>query len=369
MNAYSVANEALQSNGGLGPWFTALLLSLPLCLASVLSHAAEPPSGASARAKALIEATPAEQRGKLEQPFTDDVRSDWHYVPRSRAGLAWNDLGARQRDAATALLKSALTDAGLDKVRAIMALEIVLRELETFGRSRDAGNYAIALYGVPSASGPWAFRIEGHHLSLHFTLEGDRFIATLPQFMGANPALVPKDVVAPEGGQRAPAKGSRVLGVEEDRGRQLLTSLSEAQRKVAVIDPRPYGDIVTRNAKKLDPLQPAGVKFTDLTAAQQAQLLKLVSAFADHLQPELAEARLARVRSGGLDSIRFAWAGSSAVGEPYYFRIQGATFLIEFDNSGGNHIHSVWRDFAGDFGRDVLQEHYSSAGRPGHSHP
>jgi hypothetical protein len=99
-------------------------------------------------------------------------------------------------------------------------------------------------------------------------------------------------------------------------------------------------------------------------SAAQAQLLKLIAVFANHLQPELAQARRARVLAGPAASIRFAWAGSTVAGEPHYFRIQGSNFLIEFDNSGGNHIHTVWRDFEGDFGRDVLREHYQRSSPP-----
>jgi hypothetical protein len=105
-----------------------------------------------------------------------------------------------------------------------------------------------------------------------------------------------------------------------------------------------------------------------MTATQQAQLLALIAAFAEHLKPELAQARLARVRAGaGLASMRFGWAGSAERDRPYDFRIHGAAFLIEYDNSGGNHVHSVWRDFDGDWGRDVLAEHYRSAD-PSHRH-
>jgi hypothetical protein len=271
-------------------------------------------------------------------------------------------MNAAQREKATALLSSALTDAGLGKVRAVMALEIALRKLETFGSSRDPENYAIALFGAPGVSGHWGWRIEGHHLSLHFTLEGDRYVATLPQFMGANPAVVPRDI------EQGPRRGTRVLASEEDLARRLLSSLDEKERGAAVFDSRTYGDIVTRNQARLSPLAPVGVKLGDLSAAKQAALLELITVFAEHLRPELAEARLARVRSGGLASIRFGWAGSPTPGEPYYFRIQGAGFLIELDNSGGNHIHSVWRDFDGDWGRDILGEHYSHAKGSGHSH-
>jgi hypothetical protein len=307
----------------------------------------------------LLQATPNAQRGELMRPFTDTARSDWHYTPRRRDGIAWKAMTAAQREATTALLRTALNESGLDKVRALMALEIALRQLEGSGGFRDPENYAVAIYGEPGAAA-WGWRLEGHHLSLHFSLDADRYVATLPQFFGANPARVQRD--APAG---APPAGFRLLGAEEDVARQWLDSLKPEQRRRAVFDTRPYGDILSRNAARAKPLEAVGLPFADMDAAQQAQLLKLVAAFADHLQPELAQARLARVRAARLDSIRMGWAGSTQAGQPFYFRIQGPSFLIEFDNSGGNHIHSVWRDFDGDFGRDVLAEHYRKAGDHG----
>jgi hypothetical protein len=310
-----------------------------------------------------MEAFDASGRAALLQPFTDDARSDWHYAPRQRSGVAWRDMNAPQRQAATALLRSALTADGIDKVRTIMQLEIALRELEWFGFSRDPENYAIAIFGTPSASaGAWGFRLEGHHLSLHFTLDGDRIVSTLPQFMGANPAQVPRDI-----GQGGPRQGVRALAEEEDLARALMGALDGPRRAAAHFDTRIYRDIVTRNAERLSPLAPVGVKFGELAAAEQALLLRLIGAFAHHLRPELSDARLARVRSGGLDTIRFGWAGSLERGKPFYYRVQGKTFLIELDNVDGNHIHSVWRDFEGDWGRDVLAEHYADSNEA-HAH-
>ena len=331
-----------------------------LLAATVWAQAPAQAVSASAAALRLIEQTPTAERGSLVYPFSEASRSDWHYTPRRRDGLAWKQMSPGQRAATTALLQTALNERGHDKVRALMALEITLRELESFGLSRDPENYALALYGKPG-EGAWGWRIEGHHLSLHFSLQADRYVATLPQFFGANPAVVPRDVA---GGPRA---GFRLLGNEEDSARQWLASLSDAQRRTAIIDTRPYGDIVSRNAARAQPLDAAGLAYAEMSAAQQALLLKLVAAFAEHLQPDLAQARLARVRAAPFDSIRMAWAGSTVPREPHYFRIQGANFLIEFDNSGGNHIHSVWRDFDGDFGRDVLREHYQRSGA-GHGH-
>lgn len=340
-------------------WRVAALTTL---VAMAAPAPAEPLSASSAAAR-LRDATPAAERDALMQPFTLQARTDWHYTPRRRAGLAWRDMSSAQRSATTELLRSALSENGLDKVRAVMALEIALRELETFGLQRDPENYALAIYGEPDAGQrAWGWRIEGHHLSLHWTLQGDRYVATLPQFLGANPARVPRDIV------RAPRAGTRVLGTEEDLARALLASLSPPQRGSAIFDTRPYGDIVTRNAAQAQPPEPKGVTFDALSAPQQAQLLALITAFAEHLKPELMQARLARVRAGsGLASLRFGWAGATEPGQPFYFRVQGASFLIEFDNSGGNHVHSVWRDFQGDWGRDVLADHYRSAD-PGHGH-
>jgi hypothetical protein len=351
-----------------------LLMAAPLLLALLaplawwpaaraqVAAAGEAVGQAAAAARRLVELSPGPQRTELLQPFTDAARSDWHYTPRQRDGVAWKRMSPAQREASVALLRSALNERGLDKVRALMALEITLRELEAFGLSRDPENYAIAIYGEPGQGG-WGWRIEGHHLSLHFSLEGDRYVATLPQFFGANPAVVPRDV-----GRGAPKAGFRLLGTEDDLARQWLASLNAEQRRRALLDTRTYGDIVSRNAARAQALEAAGLPLAEMDAAQQAQVLKLIASFADHLQPELAQARLARVRAAPLDTMRVAWAGSLQPGQPHYFRIQGAQFLIEYDNSGGNHVHSVWRDFDGDFGRDVLREHYRRAEGSAHRH-
>jgi hypothetical protein len=345
---------------------------LPVGFASSVANGDEPPSPPSPAAGVspsvvaleLVAQSSGEARARLVLPFTDEARSDWHYTPRQRSGVPYKDMNTAQRQATNALLRTALSAPGLDKVHAIMALEIALRELETSGSSRrDPENYAIAIYGTPARQGaPWGFRLEGHHLSLHFTVQNDAFISSLPQFMGSNPALVPNDSKA------GPKKGTRVLAEEEDLARALMSALDPKARAVAHFDTRTYGDIVTRNARSVDPLAPVGVKLADLPPAEQASLLRLISAFASHLRPELSRERIERVRAGGLDTIRFGWAGPLERGKPFYYRIQGARFLIELDNSGANHIHSVWRDFDKDWGRDVLGEHYAGSGKAhGHS--
>jgi hypothetical protein len=300
-------------------------------------------------ARRLVASFDARAREALVLPFASEKRTDWHYVPRSRPGLSFADMDAAQREAVHALLRTALSAAGHRKVVNIIELEVVLREIETLGFTRDPQKYSIVFFGEPHERTPWAWRFEGHHLSLSFTLRGSA-IATTPSFLGANPARVP----------RGPRQGLRVLAAEEDEGRALLLMLDEGQRRTAIIDSRPYGDIVTRAADRVSPLENRGLEARAMTAAQRAHLKKLIGVYADNFESPLRAARLARSEEG-FDAIRFAWAGATEPGRPHYYRVQGPKFLIEMDASqdGGNHIHSVWRDFDGDFGRDLLREHHA----------
>jgi hypothetical protein len=323
----------------------------------------------------LLATLPAQPRAVAVRPFDDSDRVDWHYTPRGRNGLSFKDLDAKSRDAVHALLKTALSAVGYRKVVNIVELELVLRELETFGLMRDPERYHVTIYGTPGRAERWGWRFEGHHLSLNFTLHGDRLVVDTPSFFGANPATVPN----------GSKKGLRVLGDEQDAGWAVLDSLSASQKAEAVISPRTYGDIVTSNREKVAPLELAGISASKLDERQRALLWKIVELYAGSFEPGLAQARLARAREGGNEALRFAWAGSTTPGAPHYYRIQGARFLIEYDASqdGGNHIHTVWRDFTGDFGRelpakvafgrdpfgrDLLRDHYASARGTSHRH-
>jgi hypothetical protein len=327
-----------------------------------LALAAGPASADEARARLVAEvaaaangflaALPANQRAAANLPFASRDRTTWRYTPGGRAGLPLQDMTPAQRDAAERLLRSFLSAEGYLKVQSIIALETVLRELEGWSE-RDPGRYWFVVFGDPGPASPWGVRVEGHHVSLHLAVIKGDFVSATPTFLGANPAEI----------RSGPRQGARALGAEEDAGRALLDSLSPEQRRTAIVDGSPYGDIVTRNQSKANPLDAQGVTFASLTTPQQQRLLAIVELYAATMKPKLAEERLAKVRRAGLDGIRFAWAGATARGRPHYYRVQGPTFLIEFDNSGGNHVHSAWRDFEGDFGRDLLREHY---GR--HSH-
>ena len=323
-----------------------------LVLAAAAADAAAQPAAAARMREAVqslaATATPP-QRERLMLPFEDARRTDWSYVPRSRPGLSFADLAPAQREAVHRLLRTALSVAGHRKVVNIIELELVLREVELTGFFRDPEKYFVVVFGAPGAKAPWGWRFEGHHLSLSFTLRGDA-IATTPSFFGANPAEV----------RAGRHKGLRTLAAEEDEARKLLGMLDDAQRKSAVIDARTYGELVTRAAPQASPIDDRGLAVAAMTEPQRAQLRKLIEAYADSFEPDLRAARLSRAAEG-FEAVRFAWAGPTERGKPHYYRVQGPRFLIEYDSSqdGGNHVHSVWRDFEGDFGRDLLREHHS----------
>ena len=308
-------------------------------------------------ANGFLASLPEDRRPAAKTAFQSRDRTTWRYTPGGRPGMPMQEMSPAQREAAQALLRSFLSSEGYLKVQSIIALEAVLRELERWDE-RDPERYWFLVFGEPGTESPWGVRVEGHHVSLHLAVIKDRFVSSTPTFLGANPAEV----------RSGPKKGSRALAAEEDASRALLDSLDAAQRGEAIVDDSPYGDIVSRNRSKADRLEARGIAFAKLSSPQQTQLLALIEGYASTMKPKLAEERLAKIRAAGLDGIRFAWAGPTARGRPHYYRVQGPTFLIEFDNSGGNHIHTVWRDFEGDFGRDLLKEHYGTSAHVGGRH-
>lgn len=340
------------------------MLSAVLACGAAAQDRVHPTADAAAKMRVAVErllaGLPQKSRAQAVLPFDDRDRVEWHYTPRSRNGIALKDLDATGREAVHGLLRIALSASGYRKVVNIIELELVLREIERFGWMRDPERYHLTVYGTPDRAQRWGWRFEGHHLSLNFTLAGDRLAVDAPSFFGANPATV----------AAGPRKGLRALGEEHDAGWALLESLSEAQRREAVVSERTYGDIVTRNRDRVEPLAGAGIPAAKLDAKQRALLWRIVEVYAGSFEPGLAAARLARAKQGGIEAIRFGWAGATARSGPHYYRVQGPAFLIEYDasQSDGNHIHTVWRDFTGDFGRDLLREHYAAARGTRHRH-
>ena len=340
------------------------LLLLGLAVTGIAQDKAHPSASVAAKmresAERLLAALPEKSRAQAMRPFEDRDRLDWHYTPRSRNGISFKELDTAGRDAVHGLLRIALSAAGYRKVVNIIELELVLREIETFGLMRDPERYHLTVYGQPDRAQRWGWRFEGHHISLNFTLAGEKMAVDTPSFLGANPATV----------TAGSKKGLRALGEEHDVGWALLEALNDVQRREAVFEARTYGDIVTGNKDRVERLSDAGIPAAKLDEKQRALLWKVVETYARNFEPGLAEARLARAKQGGMEAIRFGWAGSTARGRPHYYRVQGPLFLIEYDASqnDGNHTHTVWRDFSGDFGRDLLREHYMLARGTTHRH-
>jgi hypothetical protein len=276
-------------------------------------------------------------------------------VPQfERNGLQLKEMSEPQRKLAHELLKTGLSARGYTTYTQIMQLESILKVVENgSGPTRDPEGYRFSVFGTPSAKGTWGWRVEFHHISLHFDVVNGTAISSTPSFAGANPAEV-KD---------GPQKGQRTLGTLEDTARALVTALDEPQRKVAIFTNVALNDIVTGNALDIKPLSPEGIKASAMTAAQRDHLMKILDAYAGLMAPDIAADRMAKVKKAGIENIAFAWAGSIERGQKHYYRVQGPTFLIEFDNTqnDGNHVHSVWRDFNGDFGRDLLRDHLKSS--------
>jgi len=336
-----------------------------------LTVATRPSSGAMAAAatKFLESLTPA-QRQQATFAFEGDERTHWNFIPTElfpRKGLAVKEMSQSQRKLAHDLLKAGLSQRGYMTATQIMDLETVLAALEAAQRAaapqpppanappvfvRDPERYFFSIFGTPSTHDTWGWRVEGHHVSLHFTVVNGTLVSGAPTFFGTNPAEV----------RAGPKKGTRVLGPAEDAARSLVESLDSTQRMKAVIQTTAPNDIVTMTKVKIDPLAPEGIPASALNAAQRAQLKKLVDVYTGLMADDIAADRRSRIEKAGWDKVAFAWAGSLERGQKHYYRVQGPTFLIEYDNTqnDGNHVHSVWRDFNGDFGEDLLREHVHS---------
>ena len=330
----------------------AALAAVPL-LASALQTSPGGPDTTRA-ARELLNVLDARQRTALVQPFNDagEERTSWSYFPGRRPGIDLKDLDGPKRDAVFALLRSALSAQGMKRTEGVIVLEGVLRDLSTFGFGRDPDLYYLTLFGEPSDDKPWSFRFEGHHLSLHFSSASGRLISSTPSFFGAQPTRVVS----------GPHAGLRVLGDQEDAARRLFDSLDAAQRRAAIIETSAPGDIILRPGRKSVP-DPEGLPGAQMSQEQRRLLRELIEVYTGNLRGDQARAQMARIEKAGTEAIRFAWAGGTRPGDVFYYRVQGPTFVIEYDvtNRSADHVHSVYRDLEHDFGGDVLRQHYAES--------
>jgi hypothetical protein len=330
-----------------------LLTAAALCLSSARLQAHSAAEEMALAANRLLAALTPQQHSQAAFEFHAKQRLDWHFIPMDRNGLALKDMSPDQRQLALALLKSGSSKHGFNQATNIMSLESILADLEGPKRRfpRDPDLYHIFIFGQPDPQGTWSWRFEGHHLSIHFTIINGKFFGSTPSFFGTNPAEV----------RQGPRKGLRVLANEEDLGRKLVQSLKPEQRKKAILGDVAPRDVLTAANSRVTPLpSDEGVAAKDLSFKQRRLLMKIIREYVEKIRPELASADLKKIKKAGIKNVLFAWAGSLEKGQGHYYRVQGPTFLLEYDNTqnNANHVHAVWRDFENDYGLDLLKKHY-----------
>lgn len=312
--------------------------------------------GADATSKAaqsFLKQLSPDQLKIAQLPYAAPERVDWHFIPKpARKGMQYKLMSPAQRESAMLLLRSVLSQLGYKKATTIMSMETLLFELEggKGANIRDPERYFFTVFGDPAGSDPWGLSIEGHHMSLNFVMQGDRVVSSTPQVFAANPATI-----------KTPNKagfeiGARVLAKEEQLAFDLVQSLSDEQKQVAIFDQTPLKEV--RNAGVAQPPTDAavGIPFGKLNDSQQKLLRSLLEEYCAALPEHVAEARHKEIEAAGFDKIHFGWAGATQPGVGHYYRIQGPTFLVEFVNTQpdaagniANHIHCLWRDIRGDF--------------------
>lgn len=300
-------------------------------------------------AQAFLSSLSPELKGKAEFAFTDAERENWKFTPQPRKGVSIEMLDDRQQELAKKLLATVLSEQGILKANTIADLEKLLGEMENNPVRRNHKAYFTSIFGKPADKSTWGYRYEGHHLAVNVTIiDGTHLVAT-PTFMGASPAKVADGRL----------KGTHILRKEEELARALAISLKEAGKAVLYSDQAP-GDILTGEKRVAEQLAPVGVTADEFTEEQRSLLYSLIAEYANRHRPAIADQQMSLIKALNPREIRFGWAGSMEPAKAYYYRIQLPKVLIEAANSqnNANHIHTVWRDHKGDFGRDALSEHY-----------
>jgi len=315
-------------------------------------------SSLAAKANEFLSLLNDDQVKKARYEFDDEERHNWHFVPRERNGLSFNDMNEKQRQAAHALLKGSLSDQGYQKATNIMALENILREVENRpadDKYRDPLNYYITIFGNPDGKNVWGWRLEGHHVSINFSSADNQIVSSTPTFWGSNPAIV-------RSGRHT---GRQILKQETDLGFTLVNSLNTNQLKEAVISTTAPADIITGNQRKAELQDPKGLPYTSLTSDQKKLFMQLLNVYVKNYQLGFSKRLMEKIEKAGIDNLSFAWAGSLQPGAGHYYRIQGPMLLIEYDNTqnNANHVHTVVRDLTNDFAEDILREHYEKEHR------
>jgi hypothetical protein len=324
----------------------------------------------AARAKAFLDGLAADRRRLATFAVDDDSWQRWSNIHRfvMRHGILLDDCTPSERARALDLLAAALSDEGYTSARDVMRLNDTLQELTGLTDEFGEWLYWMSLFGEPSASEPWGFQIDGHHLIVNCFVLGEQLVVT-PMFLGSEPVLA-------ESGRHA---GTRVLLAEEERGAALMRSLSTDEQKLAIVADALPRELFTAAFRDNVELDYCGASYTQLAPTSQELLVDLIAQYVGRIRPGHGEVKMAEVRAH-LDETYFAWMGGTEPDGTFYYRVHSPVILIEFDHQPGvvfdndeptrRHIHTVVRTPNGnDYGKDLLRLHYEQHDHsPGSAH-
>jgi hypothetical protein len=306
-------------------------------------------------ANAFLSTLDDKQRQTVLFAFDDEKqRQRWSNFPTGfvpRGGVSLKEMNATQRAAALALVSSALSRRGFEKVQQITESDEVNKIKEGNNPLFGKNLYYISILGTPSEKDPWMLQFGGHHLALNITIAGERGVLT-PTLTGAQPALYTID-----------GKTVRPLGQESDKAFALLNALDENQRKQAILSYR-LADLVLGPGQDGKTIQPEGLKVSAMNERQRAMLIDLISEWASIIHESAAATRMAEIKAG-LDETWFAWSGPTTIvpgrNITAYYRIQGPKLVIEYSPQrlGGDpsmHVHTMYRDPTNDYGRRLTAQ-------------
>jgi hypothetical protein len=304
----------------------------------------------TAAAQSFLSKLTDAQKQQVSFPYDGDERLNWHFIPRERKGLPLRDLEGESLQSAQQFIASGLSKDGYDQALNIMSLEELLYLLEPGERAerrekRNPQKYYLSIFGEPNNQGTWGWRLEGHHLSLNYSITDGQVVSSTPEFFGSNPAYV----------NAGPEREIRVLGTEEDLARQILKLCSPEQQKVAWIDRKAPDDLRGANKPQAEVTEPVGLPASKMSHDQKELLAQLLTEYLKNMPADVVNERRAAIEKEGIDSISFAWWGEPERNQPHYYRVQGPTFIIEYNNTQNkaNHVHSMWRNLQGDFNQPV----------------
>lgn len=301
-------------------------------------------------ANAFLATLNEKQRQSVLFAYDDETqRARWSNLPVTmvaRSGLSLKELNAGQRSAAMALVASALSRRGFEKVEQIIEADEVLKVEERNNAMFGKDLYYISILGKPSEKEPWMLQFGGHHLALNITVAGERGILT-PSLIGAQPSLY-----------TAEGKTVRPLGAESDKALALLNALDGSQKKQAILSYE-LADLVLGPGQDGKTIQPEGLKASAMNERQRGMLLEVIAEWAGIIHESAAGARMAELKAD-IGETWFAWSGpiTAATGRNIaaYYRIQGPHLVIEYAPQKMNqdpslHVHTMYRDPTNDYGR------------------